>query len=222
MDRAGLSPNDGATHHGLFDLSYLRNIPRCSRHGALERGRAGRYDGHRPRLSGPAPSCATRAANAVGTPIKADARSPRNGQSTSACKKHGDIELWAIGSMVADAEQARGINLHAARHPSRCGQRPLRETTRHRATALLRGKPVKLIVTLEDNVISGGFGSAVMEALQDGNCLRPVEFASAGPTYLSNTATPSPSSCASASASTPSRFFKKCSSATAHSATDVA
>jgi len=27
MDRAGLSPNDGATHHGLFDLSYLRNIP---------------------------------------------------------------------------------------------------------------------------------------------------------------------------------------------------
>ena len=27
MDRAGLSPNDGATHHGLFDLAYLRNIP---------------------------------------------------------------------------------------------------------------------------------------------------------------------------------------------------
>ncbi|KAB2646920.1 MAG: 1-deoxy-D-xylulose-5-phosphate synthase, partial [Verrucomicrobia bacterium] len=29
MDRAGLSPNDGATHHGLFDISYLRCVPRA-------------------------------------------------------------------------------------------------------------------------------------------------------------------------------------------------
>ena len=27
LDRAGLSPNDGPTHHGVFDLSYLRCIP---------------------------------------------------------------------------------------------------------------------------------------------------------------------------------------------------
>ena len=30
MDRAGLSPNDGPTHHGLFDISYLRPIPNCT------------------------------------------------------------------------------------------------------------------------------------------------------------------------------------------------
>ena len=29
MDRAGLSPNDGPTHHGLFDISYLRAVPNC-------------------------------------------------------------------------------------------------------------------------------------------------------------------------------------------------
>jgi 1-deoxy-D-xylulose-5-phosphate synthase len=30
MDRAGLSPNDGPTHHGLFDLSYLRCVPNAT------------------------------------------------------------------------------------------------------------------------------------------------------------------------------------------------
>ena len=30
LDRAGLSPNDGATHHGLFDIAYLRCVPNTS------------------------------------------------------------------------------------------------------------------------------------------------------------------------------------------------
>src|SRR5258707_5756197 len=29
MDRAGLSPQDGPTHHGLFDISYVRSVPNC-------------------------------------------------------------------------------------------------------------------------------------------------------------------------------------------------
>ena len=38
MDRAGLSGDDGPTHHGLFDIGYLRHIPRVSRY--LERNLA--------------------------------------------------------------------------------------------------------------------------------------------------------------------------------------
>src|SRR4029077_12977295 len=30
MDRAGLSPQDGPTHHGLFDIAYLRHVPNCT------------------------------------------------------------------------------------------------------------------------------------------------------------------------------------------------
>ena len=46
MDRAGLSANDGPTHHGLFDISYLRCLPERHRHGADQRGRTGRHDVH--------------------------------------------------------------------------------------------------------------------------------------------------------------------------------
>ena len=35
MDRAGLSPNDGPTHHGLFDISYLRSVPKHHPHATL-------------------------------------------------------------------------------------------------------------------------------------------------------------------------------------------
>ena len=48
LDRAGLSPNDGPTHHGLFDLAYLRCVPNAVRHAAEGRGRARRHAAHQP------------------------------------------------------------------------------------------------------------------------------------------------------------------------------
>jgi len=109
MDRAGLSPNDGATHHGLFDLSYLRNIP-----GAVVMAPSNEdeladmmatgiaYQGpsfvRYPRGEGP------------GAPIK---ESPQALELGIAQRLHpeGEIEIWAIGSMVADAELlARQLN----------------------------------------------------------------------------------------------------------------
>ena len=47
MDRAGLSANDGPTHHGLFDIAYLRCRAQRHRHGAQGRGRTGGHDVHR-------------------------------------------------------------------------------------------------------------------------------------------------------------------------------
>ncbi len=47
MDRAGLSANDGPTHHGLFDIAYLRCFPERHRHGARQRGRTRGHDVHR-------------------------------------------------------------------------------------------------------------------------------------------------------------------------------
>ena len=53
MDRAGLSGDDGPTHHGLFDIAYLRGDSRHRAHGAQGRGRTGRHDGDRLRDSRP-------------------------------------------------------------------------------------------------------------------------------------------------------------------------
>ena len=171
MDRAGLSPNDGATHHGLFDLSYLRNIP-----GAVVMAPSNEdeladmmatgiaYQGpsfvRYPRGEGP------------GTPIK---ESPQALELGIAHRLHpeGEIEIWAIGSMVADAELlARQLNdqgIPAGVINARF-VKPL-DTKRLLESAHCSS----LIVTMEDNIISGGFGTAVMEALQANNCLHAVE-----------------------------------------------
>ena len=171
MDRAGLSPNDGATHHGLFDLSYLRNIP-----GAVVMAPSNEdeladmmatgiaYQGpsfvRYPRGEGP------------GTPIK---ESPQALELGIAHRLHpeGEIEIWAIGSMVADAELlARQLNdqgIQAGVINARF-VKPL-DTKRLLESAHCSS----LIVTMEDNIISGGFGTAVMEALQANNCLHAVE-----------------------------------------------
>jgi len=171
MDRAGLSPNDGATHHGLFDLSYLRNIP-----GAVVMAPSNEdeladmmatgiaYQGpsfvRYPRGEGP------------GTPIK---ESPQALELGIAQRLHpeGEIEIWAIGSMVADAELlARQLNdqgIQAGVINARF-VKPL-DTKRLLESAHCSS----LIVTMEDNIISGGFGTAVMEALQANNYLHAVE-----------------------------------------------
>jgi len=171
MDRAGLSPNDGATHHGLFDLSYLRNIP-----GAVVMAPSNEdeladmmatgiaYQGpsfvRYPRGEGP------------GTPIK---ESPQALELGIAHRLHpeGEIEIWAIGSMVADAEllakQLNDQGIQAGVINARF-VKPL-DTKRLLESAHCSS----LIVTMEDNIISGGFGTAVMEALQANNCLHAVE-----------------------------------------------
>ena len=171
LDRAGLSPNDGATHHGLFDLSYLRNIP-----GAVVMAPSNEdeladmmatgiaYQGpsfvRYPRGEGP------------GAPIK---ESPQALELGIAQRLHpeGEIEIWAIGSMVADAELlARQLNdqgIQAGVINARF-VKPL-DTKRLLESAHCSS----LIVTMEDNIISGGFGTAVMEALQANNCLHAVE-----------------------------------------------
>jgi 1-deoxy-D-xylulose-5-phosphate synthase len=170
MDRAGLSPNDGATHHGLFDLSYLRNIPGvvvmapCNEDELADMMATGLA------YHGPAFVRYPRG-NAIGTPIKP---TPAALEIGTAQRLHAaaEIDIWAIGSMVTDAE---ALAAQLSEHGIQAGVVNARFVKPLDTEQLLNSAASsKLIVTLEDNVISGGFGSAVMEALQDGNCPRPV------------------------------------------------
>ncbi|HBM86812.1 MAG TPA: 1-deoxy-D-xylulose-5-phosphate synthase, partial [Opitutae bacterium] len=170
MDRAGLSPNDGATHHGLFDLSYLRNIPNVVVMAPSNEDELADMMATGLAYQGPAFVRYPRG-NAVGTPIKATPEALQMGKAQR-LQKAGDIDLWAIGSMVADAEK---LAAQLAEHGIQAGVVNARFVKPLDTEQLLTSAATsKLIVTLEDNVISGGFGTAVMEALQDGNCLRPV------------------------------------------------
>jgi 1-deoxy-D-xylulose-5-phosphate synthase len=172
MDRAGLSPNDGPTHHGLFDIAYLRTVPRAvimqpkdedemvdMLHTALlHQGPAFiRY----PR--GPA----------VGVKIKDQPAALPIGQA-EVLREGRDIIIWALGPMLQDAakladklatEQGLSVGIVNARFA-----KPLDTELLHQ-----QARTARLIVTMEDHVLMGGFGSAVLEALNEAGLSTPVE-----------------------------------------------
>ncbi|MBI5771123.1 MAG: 1-deoxy-D-xylulose-5-phosphate synthase [Verrucomicrobia bacterium] len=172
LDRAGLSPNDGPTHHGLFDLSYLRCVPNAVvmqpkdedelvdmlHTGLTHRGPTFiRY----PRGAG------------VGVPIKPQPAALPIGHA-EVLREGSNIMIWALGSMVQDAHQlARRLateeNLSVGVVNARFAK-PL-----DRALLLSHAACIPLLVTMEDNVLAGGFGSAVLEALHEADCPVAVE-----------------------------------------------
>jgi len=172
MDRAGLSPNDGATHHGLFDLSYLRCVP-----GIVVMAPANEDELADMMATGLAYQGAAfiryPRGNAVGTPIKEKPKAIEVGKAKR-LKSGSDIDIWAIGTMVTDAEElASSLREHGidAGVVNARFVKPL-------DTVLLAesAQSTRLIVTMEDHVITGGLGSAAMEALQIAELQRcPVE-----------------------------------------------
>jgi 1-deoxy-D-xylulose-5-phosphate synthase len=172
MDRAGLSPNDGPTHHGLFDLSYLRCVPNVTimqpkdevvivvmLHTSLQ-------------LPGPGFIRYPRGAG-TGAKIKPQPAALPIGHA-EVLREGSNIMIWALGSMVQDAlklaerlaaEEQLSVGVVNARFV-----KPL-----DRALLLSHAACIPLLVTMEDHVVAGGFGSAVLEALHDADCPVAVE-----------------------------------------------
>ncbi|WP_231863468.1 1-deoxy-D-xylulose-5-phosphate synthase [Cephaloticoccus capnophilus] len=172
MDRAGLSANDGPTHHGLFDIAYLRCVPGATimqpkdedelvdmLHTALQ------HDGpsfiRYPRGTGPE---TTLKQNPAALPI---------GQA-ELLREGSDLALWALGPMLEDAlalaaklESENGLSVAVVNARF---AKPL-----DRDLLLAQAATIPLIVTLEDHVVNGGFGTAVLETLQDAGTKTTVE-----------------------------------------------
>lgn len=171
MDRAGLSPNDGATHHGLFDLAYLRCVP-----GVLVMAPANEDELADMMATGLAYQGAAfiryPRGNAVGTPIKAQPEAIEIGKAQR-LQTGNDIDIWAIGAMVADAEQ---LAARLSEHGIEAGVVNAR-FVKPLDTKLLvdSAQSTSLIVTMEDHVITGGLGTAAMEALQEAELSCPVQ-----------------------------------------------
>ena len=172
MDRAGLSPNDGPTHHGLFDIAYLRCVPNITLmqpkdedelvdmlHTSLE-------------LGGPAFIRYPRGPG-VGVAIKEKPQRLEIGHA-EVLREGSNIVLWALGPMIAEAV-AIAERLHAEENLSVgvVNARFIRPIDR--TLLLSQAAVVPLIVTLEDHVLTGGFGSSVLETLQEADCPTAVE-----------------------------------------------
>ena len=171
MDRAGLSPNDGATHHGVFDLSYLRCVPNIILMAPADEDELADMITTGIAHKGPAFVRYPRG-QGLGVAIKETPKTLEIGKAQR-LRKPGNIEIWAIGTMVADALKIADLLESQGILTGVVNARFVKPLD----TGLLlqSAETGELIVTLEDNVARGGFGSAVTEELQSNNCQRPVE-----------------------------------------------
>ena len=172
MDRAGLSANDGPTHHGLFDLSYLRCVPHATVMQPKDEDELVDMLHTSLHLPGPGFIRYPRGAG-TGAAIKDEPALLPVGQA-EVLKVGTNIIIWAIGNMVQDALKL-AARLEREEHVSVGVVNARFVKPLDRNLLLSQAAVVPLIVTMEDHVLAGGFGSAVIEALQEAHCPTPVE-----------------------------------------------
>ena len=160
IDRAGLVGADGETHQGVFDLSYLSHMPNmvvCSPKNKWELSDmlkfAVAYDG----------PIAVRYPRGTAYAGLEDFREPVELGKSEWIYREKDICLMAVGEMVETAEQVRDILKKEGYHVSLINVRFIKPVDENIIKECCRDH--SLIVTLEDNVLSGGFGEAVLEVL---------------------------------------------------------
>ena len=173
MDRAGLSGDDGPTHHGLFDISYLRGIPEIVMMAPKDEDELADMMQTAVELPGPS---AIRYPRGIGTGI---ARKPEPVAipvgKAEILKDGSDVAILGLGPMTALARELANRlerNGYSAAVINPRFVKPLdRDLLQEYA------QRVAAFVTFEDHVKMGGFGSAVMEALEEmGNKLPVVRI----------------------------------------------
>ena len=164
IDRAGIVGNDGATHHGLLDLAYLRPIPNMQICAPMTGEDLKQMLTLAETLEGPVAIRYPRGR----TPIIETSRSQDVEYGKGVKLRDGkDIAVLTIGSIgntMAEAiSQLSTLNsqLSIAHYDMRW-LKPLDEEILHEV-----GKNFKTIVTAEDGIIAGGMGSAVLEWMSD-------------------------------------------------------
>ena len=161
LDRAGFVGADGPTHHGLYDLTYLRMIPNMTimvpRDG---KELCGMMELAYNNENGPSAIRYPRGNTA--NPEENDCSQLEFGKA-QILRNGKDIALFAIGLMVDIAEQTADLlekNGYSVAVVNARFVKPLDEDVIVRL-----GREVQLLVSIEENTIHGGFGSGVLETL---------------------------------------------------------
>ncbi len=172
MDRAGFAGDDGRTHHGIYDLSYLRCLPN---------------------MTVMAPKDENELRHMLTTAIKHEdgpiaVRYPRGagiGVSTDeplhalpigraeVLREGDDVAILALGSMVLTAERAADALAAEGIQATVVNTRFVKPLDERLILDLARR--CGALVTVEENVAQGGFGSAVLETLAAAGVAVPVQ-----------------------------------------------
>ena len=159
LDRAGLVGEDGATHHGAFDLAALRPIPNLTIASPMDE-----HELRRLMYTAQLPDKGTFVIRYPrGRGSIADWRCPLEEITVGTGRKlrdGSDIAVLSIGPIGNTVEKA--LEGHSAAHYDMRFLKPLDEGILHEV-----GQRFKRIVTVEDGVRNGGLGSAVLEWMSD-------------------------------------------------------
>lgn len=172
LDRAGLVGEDGATHHGAFDLAYLRTIPNMNilapkDENELRQMIFAAFEKNFP--------VAIRYPRGAGLGVKVETQ-PQEiswGKAEVVCQNpSAEVAIFAVGSMVkASSDAAKilrekniSVDVINARFVKPFDTEPIKNFSRK----------VKLLVTCEEGTLSGGYGSAVAEFLTDEKISTPL------------------------------------------------
>ena len=182
LDRAGLVGQDGPTHHGVFDYSYLRHLPGMTVMAPKDEAELRDMMKTALALGGPVAVRYPRGA-AVGVKIP-EAMTMLPLGKAEVLRNKGSIALLAIGSMVQAAEKAADLLAEEGIAVRVVNMRFVKPLDTELLLSLARDPEIRGLVTLEENVLAGGFGSAVLEALSDAGIQMPVRRFGIGDTFV--------------------------------------
>jgi 1-deoxy-D-xylulose-5-phosphate synthase len=175
MDRAGLSPQDGPTHHGLFDISYLRCVPNIICMAPKDEDEladmmfTATHEKHATFIRYPR-------GTAEGVPLKDQPKILEIGKAEVGQNfSHNGgpkVALFGLGNMYSMARKVAAELGTAGFDTAVINPRFTKPIDA--GTTELFGRGADLVITLEDHVLPGGYGSSVLELYSDKQIQTPV------------------------------------------------
>lgn len=158
VDRAGLVGSDGETHQGLFDLSYLSEIPNMTVMSPKNKWELADMVRFAVELGAPA---AVRYPRGTAYDGFKEYRKPIEYGKSEAVFEEEDIVLFSVGHMFETAVKVREVLKETGYSCSLVNARFVKPIDE--AMIELAAKEHRLLVTIEENVCSGGYGETVLE-----------------------------------------------------------
>src|SRR5207248_1037292 len=176
MDRAGIVGGDGPTHHGLLDIAYLRGVPNVIAMAPKDEGEMRDMLYTMIEHAGPAAMRYPRGSG-VGADIRREPQLLEIGKA-ELLRDGGEVAIIAYGTMVHPSLQAAEALSKEGIETTVVNARFVKPLDAGLLLALARTK--RLIVTVEEAYLAGGFGSAVTELLEENGLLERLRVVRMG------------------------------------------
>ena len=170
VDRAGIVGNDGETHQGIFDLSFFSMIPNLIVMAPKDFKELENMLEFAVELKKPVVIRYPRGGEGV---IKFDIHESLNGKKAEVIKEGKDLSIIAIGKMVCKAVEIANILEAQGKSVEVINARFLKPLDKE--SILKSVNKTKNVITIEDNILKGGLGSAI-EELIIGEGLKDINF----------------------------------------------